>query len=350
MRPIRWEGLAGLLRLGSRVAPNLKTIEIARAPGPARAVQDLAWVNFFVSPSMTTLKITSHSTTSMQLWTACDTHEALSTLHKHRVQLIELAIFPNRSVKGHVLYPAFEEAKLLIADFNALTALSLSVFQVDRDSLNLFGAMGLYSLLIQGFGQRPQNWANIAECTAVFARLTKLSIHNVHPVDVHELLKCRSLIDGLLSISLSLDCESIYHADACSCTKRLADSATNLQDVSIEIHAPVIVAYQPTLLTNLAGLQLNRLSVSGYPFPDTDYGALFGRWPKLSSLELADQMIFAADFAQFAPCSELEHLVVRTIISGPVPEFPVDGTRDLTVRGRFRLGRMDHDAILELKR
>lgn len=300
-----------------------------------------------MTQSVTSLKVTSEFKDSIQLWTACDVHQALMITRNRGANLTDFAVFPNRAARAEPTYQFFYEIEKDIARLTTITRLSLSVYQVDLQALTLFSSMRLHSLHVQGFGTRPLNWSNLSECVGPFAELTELRVHNFFPADVLALLGCHALVSGLLSVSMSFACMTGFEARVPDCTQLLAEFSQTLESVAIEFHSH----YKSTAYwcSRLAGLPLRHLSLRGCTIW-TDLGALCGLWPGLRSLCLPDQPITISQFEAFANCPDLRHLVLSSITPGPPPDLLPYFDQDLVVHGTFRLRTMTREELTNFAR
>lgn len=357
----KWEGLSSLHVLNFPLTPQLRTIEICKWPTSARAVQDLEWVRFLTSPFTTSLRVTSHSKEAMQIWTSDDCYEALKIVEQRGARLLDLSIFANRTNKekidtkekkdtqGRAVFARLYDAERLIERWTTITCLSVSVYQVDLKSLELFGSMHLRSLHIQGFGSSSQNWGTISACNAPFADLTELKVHNFLPQDVLALLSCHALIDGVLSLSLSYASISSITTPVINCMQRIAASSLGLTEFSVEFHVPVYNSLV-NWLSQLVGLPLRRLLVRGCYISMFTFTETVPQWLSLQSLNLPGHTTTVECFGVFASCPNLHYVELYNVDSGRVPALLPNAGQDLVVRAEFTLGRMTKRELKTLAR
>lgn len=336
----KWDNIDLLGALDENITPELRTLVIAKASASSRAVQDLTWVRLFASSHLTALRVTSNVKNSVQQWTATHTLEALNVLFDRHAPLEELSIFPNDRTE-RVGDPGIYDVESLLLQFPSLVRLALSAYQVDLESIRKFGDLPLRSLLIQGFeGYNTRYWKNLSQCSAPFDSLIELSVHGFSPVDVIKLFECRNLINGLLSVSLSLHGQTYAELrPLAECTGALAQFSVRLQDVTVEFEHQV--EQQSNWLSRLAGLPLRRLRIVNYRFlSEGELEGCLGAWPTLESLSLPDYMVRLGEFSIFESCPNLNHLVLREIWGGQIPQFQRWSDQSLIVHCQFRIGRM----------
>lgn len=285
----------------------------------------------------------------MQIWTSDEVYAALAIVKERGARLTDLSIFANRTTKAEADPRALYRAERLIGRLTTITCLSVSAYQVDLRSLELFGSMHLRSFHIQGFGSSPQNWGAIATCTAPFAELTELKVYNFLAPDVLALLGCHVLTNGLLAVSLSFAPMTSIDQPLFHCMQRLAASSLGLTDFSVEFHGPV---HRSNIdwLSQLAGLSLRCLSVRDCYISMRYLGNLVPLWPSLESLCLSSQIMTVEHFSVFASCPTLSRVELHQVESGPNPVLPPDVGQDLVVSAGFTLGRMSKKELATLAR
>ncbi|KAF8595556.1 hypothetical protein BDV93DRAFT_564258 [Ceratobasidium sp. AG-I] len=347
---IVWEGFDRLKSLNCPITPDLRVLEFTKKSGPARAVQDLNWVKYFAGRRLTSLRVTSNTKDGVQLWTADDLHGALSTIKNRGASLTELGICAKDKVRMNTLYPAFYECEKLLVRFTAIARLSLSVYQVDLKALDLCASLPLRSFHVQGFGGRPLNWGNLAECDGPFENLTELCIHNLFPADTLILLRCYPLVSGLLSVSLSFSCELGYKDTLSDCMECLATSCGALEDVAVEFHKSI--HYSDTLwLSPLGALPLRHLSVCQYSMSTAqEFEPFVSQWPLLRSLSLPNCSIPTQCIQALARCPDLARLTLLYIDSGAVPTLVSNVGENIVVNATFRLKLMSNQQLEALAR
>ncbi|KAF8599982.1 hypothetical protein BDV93DRAFT_559804 [Ceratobasidium sp. AG-I] len=334
--------------------PNLRTLIIKTplksARGKPHLPDQLMWIMSFSSPSMTILSTPPTEASKPPTISYRAASAVLKSMTQCHSNIQELSLFPDSLLGCHrddgenslLFFVSGKAFYQYLVGANQLRRLSGTMAWLKPEPLLVLGRLPLLESITIYSSFDTHDWSDEPEVSEdSFPSLQQLSMHEVDPYDLLQVLRTGNMFQHVTSLDLGFDVTQFLPEEPVELWMietlfPVLSNVPHLCDFSLKIPAledkEPLTVITPSVLGIFSALPLKSVTLGNMEWPFRSWPHNLGiSWPLVTKLSLPDQALSLDLLHRFAVLPQLEYLELKLDVQwlenpstpGPGPRAPL---------------------------